>query len=226
LGDSLRDSFKTCTYSEKKIKITILMGKRKIGFFGGTFDPIHFGHLNLALSMLEIQGLDEVLFCPAGLSPHKLDEKPSIAKEHRKKCIEIAIEPIKKFKLLDNELQKIGPSYTIDTIRELLSGSHKNDEIRLILGEDILGKLSLWKDIELLLSIAPPLIGSRQSKVKNSIDSLSPSLIKTVNEGMVSIPMLEISSTTIRQRLRERKYCGFLVPSKVLDYIYEHHLYY
>jgi nicotinate-nucleotide adenylyltransferase len=200
------------------------MTRKKIGFFGGTFDPIHFGHLHLALCMLEMRGFDEILFCPAQCSPHKVDEKPLIANQHRQKIVELAISPIKNFRLIDNELRRSPPSYTIDTIQELLERD-KNSEMHLILGEDTIEKLASWKDIERLIALAPPCIGMRTVKEKNSFNNLPPFLFKAVKKGMVDIPILEISSTSIRKRLKMGQYCGYLVPAKVLDYIYEHHLY-
>ena len=199
--------------------------KKKVGFFGGTFDPIHLGHLNLGLALLESQALDEVLFCPTALSPHKVSELPPIDKEHRKKMVELAIEPIEKFKLIENELHQRGPTYTVNTIQELLA-EDASREIHLLLGEDSLEGLDSWKEIETLLLLAPPLIGRRPRQLKNLSGYFPPDLLRLIEEGQVTTPILEISSSHIRRRLAEKKYCGYLLPAKVLDYIYEHHLYY
>lgn len=196
------------------------MQSKKIGFFGGTFDPIHFGHINLALYMLETQGLDEIFVCPARFSPHKEDELP-VAKEHRREMVRLAIEPLSRFKLIDLELDRAGPSYTIDTLR-MLKTLFKNYEFRLILGEDVLHGLSRWKDVEEVLSLAPPLVGARPSQVS----ILNSSIKNLISEGVVPAPIMEISSTDIRQRLKKGLFCGHLLPSKVLDYIYQNHVYY
>jgi nicotinate-nucleotide adenylyltransferase len=200
--------------------------QRKIGFFGGSFDPIHFGHLNLAVQIIEKEGLDEVFFSVAALSPHKREEPPTSSKEARRAMVEIAIKPFEKFTLIDSELQREGPSYTIDTLRELMVQDRKA-QFRLIIGSDMLEGLSQWKDVETLLKMAPPLIGSRpiadQFKFFNS--RFSSELLEIIKAGMVSTPIMEISSTEIRQRLHQRKICRHWVPGEVLDYIAHHGLY-
>jgi nicotinate-nucleotide adenylyltransferase len=186
-----------------------------IGLFGGTFDPIHFGHLNLALSLLESKKVDHVLFCPANTSPLKKGEPPRVTGKMRRAMVELAIEPIPEFSLLDYELKRDPPSYTIDTVRELIK--EKRGEIRLILGDDALLSLHQWHEVEELLKLAPPLIGTRLKDLSSQFPSLE--------KAVVQIPVMEISSTEIRKRLKEKKYCGHLVPARVLDYIYEKELY-
>lgn len=192
-----------------------------IGFFGGTFDPIHFGHLNLGLQMLEKHRLTQVLFCPAHISPHKQANPPVVLKHHRKVMVTLAIEPIPEFHLLDWELEKEGPSYTIDTIRELKK-RNPHQQIRLILGQDALKEFFAWKEVEELVHLAPPLVGSRQGTIPSD---LPPSIREAVRAGMTQTPEMDISSTAIRERLKSGKYCGHLVPSKVLDYIHQNQLY-
>ena len=192
-----------------------------IGFFGGTFDPIHFGHLNLALQMIEKHRLTQILFCPAYISPHKQAKPPTVSKHHRKVMVTLAIEPIPEFHLLDWELEKEGPSYTIDTIRELKK-RNPHQQIRLILGQDALKEFFAWKEVEELVHLAPPLVGSRQGTIPSD---LPPSIQEAVRAGMTQTPEMDISSTAIRERLGSGKYCGHLVPSKVLDYIHQNQLY-
>jgi nicotinate-nucleotide adenylyltransferase len=200
------------------------MKGKKIGFFGGTFDPIHYGHIHLALSMLEMNKVDEILFCPAQCSPFKTKEEPIAASEHRKKMIELAIAPIKNFNLIPDELDRPAPSYTIDTVRDLLK-RHPYSQMHLILGEDAIETLPSWKEIEELIILAPPLIGTRNGKEKKSFHFLPPLLHAAIEKGSVQIPVMEISSTWIRKRLKMNQYCGHLLPPKVLDYIYEYDLY-
>src|SRR5262249_44608705 len=107
--------------------------KKKIGLLGGTFDPFHFGHLNLAIEMKEKQGLDQVWFCPARLSPFKLQEQATDG-QHRLKMIQLAIEGLPFFQALDLELLREGPSYTIDTILELQRREGEGVQFYLILG--------------------------------------------------------------------------------------------
>ena len=183
---------------------------RRVGFFGGTFDPIHCGHLNLAIHMLENCNLDEILFCPTSLSPHKESRPPKASKQHRLAMTALVIEEVEQFSLLDWEAVQEGPSFTIDTIRALIQAS-PDTQFHLLLGEDALQDISLWKEPEELLSLAPPLVGVRSSA--------------SLQKGLVPVPMMEISSTAIRERLRFKKYCGHWVPAKVLDYIRQNRLY-
>lgn len=196
---------------------------RKIGFFGGSFDPIHFGHLNLAIQIAEKHKLDQVLFCPAHFSPHKNEEQPMASNNHRKEMVLQAIAPIKSFSLLDYELNRPGPSFTIDTIR-MLSQAEPGNQFFLILGEDALSSLYLWKDVENLLQLAHPLIGSRLRNLE-PVEGLSNGSRQRIEKGMTPISLMEISSTTIRERLRQKKYCGHLVPHNVLNYILKYELY-
>jgi len=196
------------------------MTGKKIGFFGGTFDPIHFGHINLALYLLENEGLDEIFVCPARYSPYKKEES-SVSGEHRREMVRLAIEPLKRFTLIDLELNRPGPSYTIDTII-MLKNLFKEDQFYLILGKDTLPGLSRWKNIEKLLELAPPLIGERPS----ANEPLDPFVQKLIEKHLILAPIMDISSTDLRFRLRQGKFCGHLLPGKVVDYICQHHLYY
>lgn len=187
---------------------------KRTGYFGGSFDPIHLGHLNLAIEITERHKLDEVFFVPTSQSPHKKANPPKASKEHRRAMTTAAISPLPQFTLLDLELQKTLPCYTIDTIESLIE-MDKNRHYFLMMGEDSLEQLHTWKDVEKLLKLAPPLIGSRTKKAP----------IKSVEKGMTPIPILEISSTDIRARLQKGLYCGHLLPAKVWDYIQQHELY-
>lgn len=197
---------------------------KKIGFFGGTFDPIHFGHINLVIELLEAHHLDEVLFCPANFSPHKEDSPIKASSKQRKEMIAIAIESIASFSLLDLELDRKGPSFTIDTLRHLQK-MRPHEELHLILGEDQLPGIDRWKDIEELIQMATPLIGSRFGDFFINIPGISSGSAKLLHKGMTKIPLMDISSTYLRERLKKQRYCGHLIPPKVLDYIYQHQIY-
>lgn len=196
------------------------MPSKRVGFFGGSFDPIHFGHINLALSLLEKGRVDEVVFCPANSSPFKEGSPPSASKEHRLEMVKLAIAPIKQFTCFDGEVKRPPPSYTIETINFLI-GKHPGVQYFLILGEDSLKDLEKWKEIEKLVQLAPPLVGSR---ISSSL-SLPAFLSDLIKKGRVETPVMEISATAIRERLHKGLFCGHLVPSKVLDYISQNHLY-
>ena len=169
----------------------------RIALFGGSFDPIHLGHLQLAMQLFKEHGLDELFFCPAAQSPFK--EKPIASGEHRKRMVELAIEGIPGFYILLAELSRGGISYTIDTLR-LLRKRHPNAELFLILSEESFKEFPQWKDYEEILTLAKPLVGPRQE-------------------------VGGISSTEIRSLLKKGIDCSFLIPRKTLDYIHSHHLY-
>ncbi len=188
--------------------------KKKIGILGGSFDPVHLGHLNLAVNIMEVCQLDEVLFVPASVSPFKENAPPKASAHHRKQMLSLAIEPVGQFRLLDWELLSKGPSFTIDTVRKLCSDA--SSEFHLLLGDDQLENFALWKEAGELLRLAPPLIGTRDRV---------PGGLQEKFSNQVTIPRFEISSTEIRKRLSEKKFCGHLVPATVIEYIQEHHLY-
>ncbi len=193
---------------------------RRVGLFGGTFDPIHNGHLNLAIEIFQANNLDEILFCPAQRSPHKMDSAPIAPSEQRKEMVRLAIEDVPAFSLLDLELNRKGPSFTIDTIRELIA-TNPDTQFHLIWGKDVFNHLESWKEIDDLLKLAPPLVGER----KNAEIECPPRFQKILESGVVSIPVFDIDSTELRKRLKNKKYCGHLIPGKVLDYILAQNIY-
>lgn len=178
-----------------------------IGFFGGTFDPIHFGHLNLALRLREKAGLKEVWFCPAYVSPFKTSVK-SASPEDRYEMVKLAIEGIEGFKVLDTEIKKKAPSYTIDTLRELISET--NETFRLIIGSDQEADFMKWKEAEALKILAPPLMGERAGSPSSSA---------------LPLPLFDISATEIRERVKEGLYVGHQIPQAVQNYILKNKLY-
>ena len=202
------------------------MGK-SIGFFGGTFDPIHCGHLNLAIEILEARQLDEVWFCPAYISPHKLEISPTSV-EHRLKMLSLAIEGEPRFKILDTEIKRLSPSFTIDTIQELLAtqlGKSDPHRFSLILGEDAFPGFFHWRQPEEIVRLVPLLIGSRSGFFPTEELKGDPRIIESIENGITPTRVMEISSTDIRDRISRRLYCRHLMPAKVLDYIYAHDLY-
>ncbi len=196
---------------------------KRVGLFGGTFDPIHFGHLNLAAEVLERLGLDQILFCPAYISPLKQDSPPLCTPLDRLNMVMLATEEVPQFVPYDKEVLQTSPSFTIDTVKSLIK---REQELYFIMAEDVLSGLAEWKDVETLFEFAKPIIGSRQGSAPEAIQKLSGQLQQKIREGMCPIPQFEISSTEVRNRLKKRLYCGHLVPGKVLDYIYQKGLYY
>ncbi len=189
--------------------------KKKIGIFGGSFDPIHWGHLNMAISLMEACALDQVLFVPAGISPFKETAPPTVSGKHRLNMVELAIRGVKAFAILDWEIENAGPSYTIDTVRRL--AKDPSLELHLLIGEDHLSTFHRWKEADELIRLSPPLIACRAGSKKHPSSPLA--------QYKVPIPLFDISSTAVRQRLIQKKYCNHLIPSSVLDYIEKHRLY-
>lgn len=182
-----------------------------IGVFGGTFDPVHFGHLQLALSLFEQGGLDEIFWIPAKINPLKTVHP--VSPNHRLQMLKLALGDLPSFKILDMELSREGPSYTIDTLK-ILKKEYPNASFRLILGDDTLLQFPKWKSPDEIVKIAPPLVGTRSYE-----DTPTPF-------QKIRTPFLEISATDIRERLSRGLYCGHLIPTKVLDYITLNGLYY
>lgn len=194
---------------------------KKIGFYGGSFNPIHFGHINLCLEMAEKHSLDTVLLCPSNISPGKSIDYSTPGPSHRLKMVELAIEDIPHFSVYDYEIEKGGISYTVDTLREL-KRTYTNDQLFLILGTDAAQHFSRWKSPEEIFHLATPLVGLRENDPREN-EALDK---KFFENGVTKTRLLDISSTEIRQRIQNKMYIRHLVPSKVVDYICANQLYF
>lgn len=177
-----------------------------IGLFGGTFNPIHFGHLSLALSIQEACQLSEVWFIPNNSSPFKMEDKKA-SPQDRYEMTKLAIEPIPSFKVIDCEIKREAPSYTFDTIVQLQQ-AYPNQTFAFMLSDEVYQQFDRWHKSDEIKKRIQLLIGSRGGQ-----------------EGKIKTPLLEISGTQIRDRIKKHLYCGHLVPGKVLDYISENQLY-
>lgn len=200
---------------------------KKIAFFGGTFDPIHFGHLNLTIEILEKAGLDEVWFSPAFISPLR-ENTPPIPAFHRVNMVKMGIENFPSFVCYDGEIVLSRPSYTIDTIA-LLKEKYPFHTFYLLLGEDSLLHFSLWKGAKELVQMIPLLIGCRKNiNLLLNLEALGfpEELNRAIQLGLIETKVMEISSTEIRNRIKKRLCCNHLVPTKVLDYIIQNQLYF
>ncbi|NGX33787.1 MAG: Nicotinate-nucleotide adenylyltransferase [Candidatus Anoxychlamydiales bacterium] len=190
---------------------------KNIGFFGGSFDPIHFGHINLAIQILEKLKLGKILFCPANISPFKTKNPPIASSKDRFEMVKQAIKNFKNFDITDFEIKNEDISYTINTLKEI---KNKNN-LRLIITEDTLLNFQKWKDYKNILKIAPLIVGVRNKFLQNfeSKDFILSS------KNFVETNIFEISSTEIRKRLKNHKNCYHLIPKETLDYIYKRKLY-
>lgn len=203
------------------------MKLKHVGIYGGTFDPIHFGHLNVAIEMLETYPLDEVWFCPAQNNPHK-PELQSTSSYHRLKMLEIALADFPQFSIITHELQRDGPSYTIDTLRELIADEkNKTDPFQffLIIGEDSIPGFFQWRDPKEIIKLVPLLV-ARRSLIEKPLELHGdPEICKALNKGIIQTHVMDISATRVRNRIRQGLPIGHLVPAKVIDYIYQNQLY-
>lgn len=203
------------------------MGKL-IGIYGGSFDPIHFGHLNLATEMMEAHQLDEVWFCPVACSPHKSRKAP-VSSEHRLNMLRLAIENEPRFFISEIEIERDGLSYTIETLKALIARQENcedPDTFALILGEDSAENFHRWLQPEEIVKLARLLIGCRLDSGKKTAGFKGdPSVVEAIKKGLTKTRVMEISSKEIRKRLLNKKYCYHLIPGKVMDYINTNHLY-
>lgn len=189
---------------------------KKIGIYGGTFDPIHFGHLITAQSVLEIRKLDKILFIPSFISPLKTDRISSSPKD-RISMLKLAIKDIPHFDYTDLEIKKKNISYTIETIKELRK-TYKN--VELIIGYDNLLVFDKWKNPDELLKLVTLIVLRR--KVDNEKNHRNKYFKHAI---FVDTPLVDIRGTDIRKRVRSGKSINFLVPQKVMAYIYKQNLY-
>lgn len=188
----------------------------RVGIFGGTFDPIHHGHLITAQSVKEIRRLDKIIFMPAYISPHKQHAKASSA-QHRLNMLKIALDEIPFFECSDYEIKQQTISYTIDTLREF---KKYFDEIDLIIGYDNIFQLHTWKEPDEILKLSNIIVLRRKSS--HPIDYLD----KYVEAALfVQTRAIEISATDIRNRVHSNLPIHYLVPKNVEDYIYQNNLY-
>ncbi len=194
--------------------------KIKIGLFGGSFDPIHNGHLRLAIWTKNRLFLDWIILVPAAVPPHKQLMNLTHS-AHRYRMIQIAIENYPEFEVSDVELKREGISYTIDTIyhyqKELMTGK---DNLFLIIGADSLLDFPNWKDPDKIVKNCQ-LVVLQRPRV-----SLEQALTKFKRRAIIlQSPLINISATEIRRRIREEDSISQLVPPAVERYIYEHNLY-
>ncbi|HMU43659.1 MAG TPA: nicotinate-nucleotide adenylyltransferase [Ignavibacteriaceae bacterium] len=188
----------------------------KVGIFGGTFDPIHHGHLITAQSVKEIRSLDKIIFIPAFISPHKQHAKASSA-EHRLNMIKLALDEIPFFECSDFEIKQHTISYTIDTLREF---KKFYDHIDLIIGYDNIFQFHTWKQPDEILELADVIVLKRKSSHPlNFIDKYVEAATFVQTRG------IEISATDIRNRVHQGRPIHYLLPAIVENYIYENKLY-
>jgi nicotinate-nucleotide adenylyltransferase len=188
---------------------------RRLGVMGGTFDPIHYGHLVTAEEALVQFGLDEVLFVPTGQPWMKEGGEVSRA-EDRYLMTVIATSSNPRFRVSRVEVDRVGPTYTVDTLRALAS-SNPDAELYFITGADAMFEIFDWKDPDEILSLAHFIAATRPGYDLTRFEASAAT--HHPNVSLMNIPALAISSTDVRARVRERRPIRYLVPEGVKTYI-------
>jgi len=203
----------------------------RLGLFGGTFDPVHFGHLLLAEQCREQCGLDEVWFLPAGAPPHKRDTIISDGR-NRAEMLELAIAGHRAFAVNRMELERAGTTFTIETLRHL----HEEDpsrELYFIVGADSLADLPTWREPRQIARLATIVAVNRG--INSAVENTRHAQLSAVREALgtvvadrvrfVTMPGIGLSATDIRRRVRADSSIRYMTPRAVEQYIAEHRLY-
>ncbi len=197
----------------------------RIGVFGGSFNPIHMGHLVIAEEARQVFQLAHVIFIPTGDTPGKI-LRGDITKQNRYDMVRLAIEGNDRFRVSDIEIRRAGPSYTVDTIHELKKIYPVGTEFYFIAGTDAIADLPTWKYNAELLDSCDFICTSRagsEERVKSAMRYFGDIGEKKIH--FLRTPELEISSTALRRLMREARSVRYLIPDAVIAYIREHHLY-
>jgi nicotinate-nucleotide adenylyltransferase len=210
----------------------------RVGLFGGSFNPIHLGHLRAAEEDREALALDLIYFIPAAAPPHKPDGGLAPA-DHRLQMVRIATRGNRYFMVSEAEVRRSGPSYTIDTVRQFLSTMRGTPDLQLIMGADQFAELGTWKEAEELVRLCNIAVHTRQPEegpaarislapidhfgYHRSHDHYVHSSGHTLS--FVATTFLPISATLIRHKIAARESIRYLVPSDVADYIQRHGLF-
>jgi nicotinate-nucleotide adenylyltransferase len=218
----------------------------RIGLFGGSFNPIHFGHLRAAEEVREAMGLDLLYFIPAANPPHKLESKLAPA-DHRLQMVRIATKGNRHFMVADIEIRRAGRSFTIDTVQYFRSTMRGQPEMFLMMGADQFAEFETWKDCDELTRLCNIVVHTRlgegeehyrgieEGMPKVSLASLNrfgyskhdKQYVNPSDHTLSFIPttFLPISATLIRRKLAARESILYLLPYDVSDYIQRHGLY-
>jgi len=197
----------------------------KLGILGGTFDPIHLGHLIIAEEAMSSLGLDRVLFVPAG-DPWMKADTTITPKQHRLAMVLAAVGDNPKFKVSPSELERFGPSYTVETLEEFKEDYGLQTELFFIIGADALMDFGRWSQPERVLELCTLAVVGRPAQEEpdlSALESSLPGIRKRV--AMVDDVAIGVSATDIRERVAEGRSIRYLVPPTVETYIQEHGLY-
>jgi len=199
---------------------------KQAGLFGGSFNPIHFGHLHLAESVWRQLGLDHVLLMPAGEAPHKSCAEYA-AGIHRAEMCRLAAAERPWLRVSDLEIRKPGKSYTVDTLR-ILCEQQPDTAWTLMLGSDMLLSFDRWRSWQEIMRIARICAVSREKNDREMLCAAADRLMRQVPGAeitVLNVPAFPLSSTQIRENLRKHADCSCLLPENVVQYILKNGLY-
>jgi len=205
--------------------------------YGGTFDPIHYGHLNSVSALACLVSLSQVIIMPNNVPPHR--PQPEASSEQRQKMVELAIADKPLFKLDCRELDRTTPSWTVETLEQIRAEKGHQQPLAFIIGQDSLVSLPRWHRWEELLSLCHLLVCQRPGypltmetpELQQWLEQHRTHSIEPLHQQpagkifMAPTPLYDISATTIRQRLESGLSCDDLVPASVLAFIQQQHLY-
>jgi nicotinate-nucleotide adenylyltransferase len=196
--------------------------------FGGSFDPIHFGHLIIARSVREQLGLDQVVFLPSAAPPHKGAGSLS-PPQHRAAMVSRAIEDEPGFAVSDFDLARPGPTYTIETVAYFREHLGATRDLCWIIGSDSLAELSTWHQVEKLVDLCRIVTAIRAGDERPDLSALKrrlrPEQVTRLEADILPTPRIDISATDIRRRVADGESIRYLVPEPVRAYIRRHGLY-
>jgi len=199
-----------------------------IGIVGGSFDPIHLGHLVIGEEAYRSLELARVIFVPTHIQPHKRNQHHADAK-HRLAMVRAAVRGCPYFEASDMELRREGVSYTVDTLKELKRSVGARARLFFIVGTDTLPELPTWKNVREVASLCTFAVAARPGKGLSRIDALAKVIgrdaVRRMRRAVLQIPQIGISSTDIRKRVRSGRSVRYLVPKAVAAYIQRHRLY-
>lgn len=197
----------------------------KLGILGGTFDPVHYGHLLVAETCREVLSLDHIKFIPARISPLKTDRQPTDG-HARADMIQLAIAGYPEFSVDRRELRRTGVSYTVETLRELASDA-ATTELYFLMGADSLKDLMSWKDPEEIAKLATLVVCNRPGVSLPSPEQIlawtTPTIASRVQS--VTIPGTDVSASDLRDRIRSGRSIRFQTPRSVESFLRQHRLY-
>ncbi len=189
---------------------------KHVGILGGSFDPIHIGHLITSYEVLQKRNLEKIIFVPCNISPHKLDQKIT-ENFHRLNMINLAVEDFPSFEVSDFEIRKGDVSYTYNTLVEL---KKTYDNLELIIGFDNILVFEKWNRPDDIFQLAKVVV------MKRTIDCVPTSRSKYFDSAiLLDTTLVDISSTEIRERVKNKLPIDYLVPAKVKEYISQNGLY-